>query len=148
MTPGALPSRGLVFQLVCRYCRYWAYSSKSTVRRTMESCFQDRDCSVCFLLHWVSKEGWYPRCSFGLTAFPADPAVWGYIFLVDPSSRPLVCEILQALFGIYVKASSFQFRPCSVSLPLALQSHLEIRPFQPKLAENATGLVPGKGCFR
>ena len=30
--------------------RYWAYSSKSTVRPKMESCFQDGACSVCFLL--------------------------------------------------------------------------------------------------
>ena len=45
-SPGALPSGGLVFQLVCRFHRYWAYSSKSTVRPKMESCFQDRACSV------------------------------------------------------------------------------------------------------
>ena len=32
-----------------------------------------------------------------------------------------------------------------MSLPLALQSHLEIRPFQPKLAENATGWFLGRG---
>ena len=50
MSPGALPSRGLVFQLVCRVHRYWAYSSKSTVRPKTESCFQDGACSVCFLL--------------------------------------------------------------------------------------------------
>ena len=41
---------GLVFQLICRFCRYWTYSSKSTVRPKMESCFQDGACSVCFLL--------------------------------------------------------------------------------------------------
>ena len=51
MSPGALPSGGLVFQLVCRFHRYWAQSSKSTVRPKMESCFQDGACSVCFLLH-------------------------------------------------------------------------------------------------
>ena len=45
-SPGALPSRGLVFQLVCRFHRYWAYCSKSTVQPKMESCFQDRACSV------------------------------------------------------------------------------------------------------
>ena len=43
---GALPSGGLVSQLVCRFHKYWAYSSKSTVRPKMESCFQDRACSV------------------------------------------------------------------------------------------------------
>ena len=43
---GALPSGGLVFQLVCHFPRYWAYSSKSTVRPKMEFCFQDRACSV------------------------------------------------------------------------------------------------------
>ena len=45
-SPQALPSRGLVFQLVYHFHRYWAYSSKSTVRPKMESCFQDRACSV------------------------------------------------------------------------------------------------------
>ena len=49
-SPGALPSRGLVFQLVCPFHRYWAFSSKSMVQPKMESCFQDRACSVCFLL--------------------------------------------------------------------------------------------------
>ena len=42
---------GLVFQLNCRFHRYWAYSSKSTVRPKMESCFQDGACSLCFLHH-------------------------------------------------------------------------------------------------
>ena len=42
----ALPSWGLVFQLVCRFHRYWTYSSKSTVGPKMESCFQDGACSV------------------------------------------------------------------------------------------------------
>ena len=46
MSPGALPSSSLVFQLVCCFHRYWAYNSKSTVRPKMESCFQDRACSV------------------------------------------------------------------------------------------------------
>ena len=36
----------LVFQLVCCFHRYWAYSSKSTVQPRMESCFQDGACSV------------------------------------------------------------------------------------------------------
>ena len=47
MSPGVLPSGGLVFQLVCHFQRYWAYSSKSTVQPKMESCFQDGACSVC-----------------------------------------------------------------------------------------------------
>ena len=42
----ALPSGGLVFQLICHFHRSWAYSSKSTVWPKMESCFQDRACSV------------------------------------------------------------------------------------------------------
>ena len=46
MSPEALPSGGLVFQLVCHFRRYWPYSSKSTVRPKMESCFQDRACFV------------------------------------------------------------------------------------------------------
>ena len=37
---------GLVFQLVCHFHRYWAYSSKSTVWPKMESCFQDEASSV------------------------------------------------------------------------------------------------------
>ena len=41
---GALPSRGLVFPLVCCFHRYWAYSSKSTVQSKIESCFQDKAC--------------------------------------------------------------------------------------------------------
>ena len=45
MSPGALPwgvgSGVLVFQLVCCFHRYWAYSSKSTVWPKMESSFQD-----------------------------------------------------------------------------------------------------------
>ena len=44
--PWALPSGGLVFQFVCRFHSYWAYSSESTVWPEMESCFQDRACSV------------------------------------------------------------------------------------------------------
>ena len=47
---GALPSGGLVFQLVHRFHRYWAYRSKSTVQPKIEFCFQDGACSVCFLL--------------------------------------------------------------------------------------------------
>ena len=54
MSPRALPSGGLVFQWVYRFHRYWAYSSKSTVRPKMESCFKDGTCSVCFLLHYDS----------------------------------------------------------------------------------------------
>ena len=46
---------GLVFQLVCRFHKYWAYSSKSTVQPKMESCFRDGACSVCFLLHRDSR---------------------------------------------------------------------------------------------
>ena len=54
-SPGALPSGGLVFQLVRRFHRYCEYSSKSTVRPKMESCFQDDACSVCFLLHTFTR---------------------------------------------------------------------------------------------
>ena len=35
-SPEALPSGGLVFQFVCHFHRYWAYSSKSTVWPKME----------------------------------------------------------------------------------------------------------------
>ena len=45
-SPEALPSGGLVFQLVCHFHRCWTYSSKSPVRPKMESCFQYRACSV------------------------------------------------------------------------------------------------------
>ena len=37
--------------MICRFHRYWAYSSKSTVWPKMESCFQDGACSFSFLLH-------------------------------------------------------------------------------------------------
>ena len=50
-TGGSSIQGGLVFQLVCRFHRYWAWSSKSTVWPMMESCFQDGARSVCFLLH-------------------------------------------------------------------------------------------------
>ena len=46
MSPRALPSGGLVIQLVCRFHRYWAHSSKSTVWPKMESIFQDGACSL------------------------------------------------------------------------------------------------------
>ena len=39
-SPGALPSGGLVFQLVCGFRRYWSFSSKSTVRPRMEPAFK------------------------------------------------------------------------------------------------------------
>ena len=42
MSPVALLSGGLVFQLVCCFHRYWACSSKSTVQPKKESCFQGR----------------------------------------------------------------------------------------------------------
>ena len=45
-SPGALPSRDLVSQLVCCLHRYQAYNSNSTVWPKMESCFQDGACSV------------------------------------------------------------------------------------------------------
>ena len=48
---GALPSRDLVFQLVCRFHRYGGQNSMSTVLPKKESCFQDGACSVGFLLH-------------------------------------------------------------------------------------------------
>ena len=69
---GALPSRGLVFQLVCSFQRYWAYSSKSTVRPKTESCFQDRDCSVSsfnsFFLTAIRIWNWY-ICLFSFFFF-------------------------------------------------------------------------------
>ena len=60
-SPGALPSRGLVLQLVCCFHRYWAYSSNSTVQPKMESCFQDGACSVCFLLCSQKAPCWEKR---------------------------------------------------------------------------------------
>ena len=56
-SPGAPPSGDLVFQLVCLFHRYWASSSKSTVRPKMESCFQDGACSVSSFT-WVRKIPW------------------------------------------------------------------------------------------
>ena len=60
-SPGALPSRGLVLQLVCCFHRYWAYSSNCTVQPKMESCFQDGACSVCFLLCSQKAPCWEKR---------------------------------------------------------------------------------------
>ena len=40
----------------CLFHRYWAYSSKSTVRPRMESCFQDR---ACFVSSFIST-----NCSY------------------------------------------------------------------------------------
>ena len=59
-SPRALPSGGLVFQLVCHFHRYWAYSSKSTFQPKMESCFQNRACSVSYFMfsHFAGEVGW------------------------------------------------------------------------------------------
>ena len=56
MSPGALPSWFLVFQLVCHFRRYWAYSSQSTVWPRMESCFQDGACSVSSFISTVCQQ--------------------------------------------------------------------------------------------
>ena len=56
MSHGALPSGGLVFQLVCCFYRYWACSSKSTVGPKMESCFQNRACSVSSFIEMLEFE--------------------------------------------------------------------------------------------
>ena len=66
---------GLVFQLVCRFHRYWAYSSKSTVQPKMESCFQDGACSVCFLLQIVQAFGVLYQYSL-LSVASATPICW------------------------------------------------------------------------
>ena len=79
-SPGALPSRGLVFKLVCRFHQYWAYSSKSTVWPKMESCFQDRACSVSSFNLTISSSVNPFSC---LQSFPSgasseeSPCQWG-----------------------------------------------------------------------
>ena len=81
-SPGALPSAwvgwGLVFQLIYRFHRYWAYSSKSAVWPKMESCFQDRACSVSsFTFKQIMcvpvkmRETWMRR-----QALPKAPCSW------------------------------------------------------------------------
>ena len=60
-SPGALPSWGLVFQLVCHFHRYWAYHSKSTVRPKMQSCFKLEPVlfppsEVLNFNYWTTKE--------------------------------------------------------------------------------------------
>ena len=64
--PWALASGGLVFQLVCHFHTYWTYSSKSTIWPKMESCLQDRACSVS------------PFTSLGTVhlLIPPQPPVW------------------------------------------------------------------------
>ena len=43
------------FPVVCHFQRYWADSSKSTVQPKMESCFQDRACSVSSFIWTFGK---------------------------------------------------------------------------------------------
>jgi len=74
MSPGALPARGLFFYLVCHFHRYWAYSSKSTVQPKMESWFQDRTCSVCFLHRKLSEEG-----SLSFLSGSCQPRNWTWV---------------------------------------------------------------------
>ena len=69
-SPGALPSGGLVFQLVCRFHRYWAQSSQCTVCPELECSFQDGACSVCFLLQWESCTQRFRVCA-GVNERPA-----------------------------------------------------------------------------
>ena len=76
-SPGALPSRGLFFQLVCCFHRYLAHSSKSIVRTKTESCFQDRACSVSsfnsFFLTAIRIWNWY-ICLFSFFFFEYVPS--------------------------------------------------------------------------
>ena len=109
-SPGALPSRGLVFQLICRFQRYWAYSSKSTVQPTMESCFQDRTCSVSsFRLTCTHSLDWIitDRAVFILSLF-----FFGWsilmripdIFVILPLNT-LVCQKYNSYFHTIVPLS-------------------------------------------
>ena len=114
-SPGALPSRVLVFQLVCHFHRYQAYSSKSTVRPKMESCFQDRACSVSsfrtnntYRKDWLSpnKEGKCRLSTLRTWSFLAITTVLGgknlFTFIdetvslrlsrVRAQSRPTLCN--------------------------------------------------------
>ena len=62
-SPGARPSWGLVFQMVCRFHRCWAFSSKSTVRPRWSPAFKIEP--VLFppsFLEPSQPSPWGPRC--------------------------------------------------------------------------------------
>ena len=94
MSPGALPSAGLVFQLVCHFHRYWAYSSKSTVWPKMESCFHDRACSVSsFKIIWIAllprKESWQTMAGREIRRIHFLPLLYSEQFLLSVFKSPI-----------------------------------------------------------
>ena len=145
MSPGALPSGGLVFQFVC-FHRYWACGSKFTVWPMMESCFQNGACSVS------SFTGWARRCETHVALLGSLLSLLtlefeGTSFLWIQAHTLFVCEVLQALFGIYVKVS-FQFRPCSVcEFAFGTSVSSWDQTISTKAGWKCHWLVPGKGCF-
>ena len=111
---------GLVFQLVRRFHRYWAYSSKSTVQPKMESCFQDGACSVCFLLHslpwcsylivWASLIGIYCTLTLRPLIWENDINLWVTKFIAHckikgPQSRTI--KATMTMLNIVFHQSSF-----------------------------------------
>ena len=75
---------GLVFELVSRFHRYWAYSSESTVRPKLESCFQEGACLSVFSFTTALAGAAFPNPSLGLL-FPAG-------HLTSQNSRALFCK--------------------------------------------------------
>ena len=65
MSPGALPSGGLVFQLVCSFPQILGIELKVHSSAQMESCFQGGACSVCFLLQGKKRLTCGPQCGEG-----------------------------------------------------------------------------------
>ena len=77
MSPGAIHSGGgcLVFQLVCHFHRFWAYSSKATVQPKMESCFQDGACSASSFNCMIQAQLGWQRVRLQCVQPPFDPWV-------------------------------------------------------------------------
>ena len=103
-SPGALPSGGLVFQLVCRFHRYWAYRSKSTVPPKTEFCFQEGACSVCFLLQPNPSPADLPKPGIKL----GSPALQADSSPAELQGKPIyMCSLLLAHAGI-LQSGGFQ----------------------------------------
>ena len=108
-SPEALPSGGLVFQLVCHFHRYWAYSSKSRVSPKMESCFQDGACSVSSFTNTyphpkstVSYPSTSIFCSLKMPSLVLPQGLWSccYCCLKCPLSRPVHVRLFLVQFSV------------------------------------------------
>ena len=108
-SPGAPPSWGSDFLLVCRFHRYWAYSSKSRVSPKMESCFQDTACSVSSFANTyphpkstVSYPSTSIFCSLKTQSLVLPLGLWSccYCCLKCPLSRPVHVRLILVQFSV------------------------------------------------